>query len=120
MGDDRGPFLRWQWSLYPGTHRDRRNLLTHALTAPVFQAGTLAVLLSPLVSLWLAPAGLLAMVGVMGVQRKTHRLEGGAPAAFRGPGDVVKRFLAEQWITFPRYVASGEFGRAWRESGRSG
>ena len=27
-----------------------------------------------------------------------------------------KRFFVEQWITFPRYVLSGGFSRAWREA----
>ena len=26
------------------------------------------------------------------------------------------RILAEQWITFPRYVLSGGFARAWRSA----
>jgi hypothetical protein len=117
MTDDRGSsLLAWQWSNYPAGHRDRRNLLVHALTAPVFQAGTVALLLSPFVSGWLAPVGLGAMAATITLQRRTHRLERKAPVPFRGPLDVVARFLAEQWLTFPRYVASGGFGRAWRES----
>ncbi|HTS81784.1 MAG TPA: terminase [Myxococcaceae bacterium] len=114
MPDDRGPFLAWQWSRYPPTHRDRRNLLVHALTVPVFQAGTVALVTAPFVSGWLALAGAVAIAAVMGVQGRTHRLERLPPSPFRGPGDVVARFFAEQWVTFPRYVASGEFGRAWR------
>ncbi len=118
MTDDRGgSLLEWQWSVYPAGHRDRRNLLVHALTVPFFQVGTVALLAAPFVSGWLAAIGFGVMAGVMTVQGRTHRLERNAPAPFRGPGDVLARILAEQWLTFPRYVASGGFARAWREGG---
>ncbi len=52
--------LAWQWQQYSGAHRDRRNLLVHALTVPVFLAGTCALLASP----WAAPgAWKLAVAG---------------------------------------------------------
>ncbi|HZX43050.1 MAG TPA: terminase [Myxococcaceae bacterium] len=115
MSDQRGgSLLEWQWSLYPAGHRDRRNLLVHALTVPVFQVGTVSLVTAPFVSGWLAAVGLGAMVGAMAMQGRSHRLEHTPPVPFRGPGDVVARILAEQWMTFPRYVASGEFARAWR------
>jgi hypothetical protein len=38
--------------------------------------------------------------------------------AFRGPGDFLARFFAEQWFTFPRYVLSGRFADAWRRAAR--
>ena len=118
MNDDRGgSLLAWQWSRYPAGHRDRRNLMVHAVTVPVFQVGTIGVLMGPFVSAWLALVGLAAMGGVMVLQGRTHRLEHNPPAPFRGPGDVVARFFAEQWITFPRYVASGAFGEAWSAAG---
>ena len=121
MADDRGDsLLAWQWSLYPPSHRDRRNLLTHALTAPIFQAGTVAIVVAPFVNGWLALAGVGAMAGAMALQGRGHRLERVRPSPFRGPVDVIRRFLAEQWVTFPRYVASGEFARAWRESAAPG
>jgi uncharacterized membrane protein YGL010W len=68
-----GGLLAWQWSIYREGHQDRRNLLVHVLTVPVFMLGTCAVVSAP-------------FVGV----------------------------LAEQWITFPRFVLSGELARAWR------
>ncbi len=121
--NDRGSkdLLAWQWRHYSGAHRDRANLLTHALTTPVFLAGTCAV-----AAAWTAPgawklavaaAGLAAMAAAMAAQGRTHRREAGAPAPFRGPRDVVARILAEQWITFPRYVLTGAFARAWRAAG---
>jgi len=115
--DDRGSsLLAWQWTNYPAGHRDRRNLLVHALTAPLFQVGTVALAMSPFIGARLAVLGVGAMASTVVLQLRTHRLERKAPAPFRGPGDVVARFVAEQWLTFPRYVASGGFGQAWRSS----
>jgi hypothetical protein len=31
---------------------------------------------------------------------------------------VIARLLVEQWITFPRFVVSGGFARAWRSTSR--
>lgn len=114
--DDRpGGLLAWQWSRYPPAHRNRKNLLAHALTAPVYVAGTVALVAGPLAgSVWLALAGLAAMGGVMVIQGRTHRAEHGRPSPFRSPLDLVQRLFVEQWVTFPRYVLSGEFARAWR------
>ncbi len=107
--------LAWQWSIYPDGHREPRNLAVHVLTVPLFILGTCAVPLAPLVGAWwLAPCGLGAMLAAVALQGRTHKLEKVPPAPFRGPRDVLARLFAEQWVTFPRYVLSGEFARAWR------
>lgn len=117
MMDDRPEgLLAWQWSLYTDNHRDRRNLLLHALSVPCFHLGTLLLATSPLTSLVWALPGLGAMVGVMALQGRGHRLETSPPVPFRGPGDVLARIFVEQWVTFPRFVLSGGFARAWREA----
>ena len=108
--------MAWQWSKYPASHRSRRILLVHALTAPLFMAGTLVFLASPFTrTFWFAVVGLGLMLLVMAVQGRTHRLEAVKPAPFRGPQDVIQRFFVEQWATFPRYVLTGGFAQAWRE-----
>jgi hypothetical protein len=53
----------------------------------------------------------------MALQGRGHRGELVHPVPFAGPVDVVSRIFAEQLITFPRFVLSGQFARAWRESG---
>jgi hypothetical protein len=116
--------LSTQWRQYSTAHRDRANLLVHAVTAPVFLAGSCALIASPWTAtgawkLAVAGAGLLAMVLAIAAQGRTHRREESAPAPFRGPGDIAARLLAEQWITFPRYVLSGAFARAWRSAART-
>lgn len=114
--DERASLLAWQWQSYGDAHRDRRNLLLHALTNPLFLAGG-AALLTGIATLSLVPAlGALAMPIAMVLQGMGHRMEETPPAPFRGPLDVVARIFAEQWITFPRFVLSGDFARAWRAS----
>jgi hypothetical protein len=109
--------LAWQWSNYRTAHTDRQNLLMHALSAPVFILGGLALPAALATGAWwLAPAGLAGMLAAVAVQGRTHRREYAAPAPFSGPLDVAARLFAEQWVTFPRYVLSGEFGRAWRSA----
>lgn len=112
----RRDLLAWQWAHYTKNHRDRQNLLVHAATVPVFHAGTLAVLTAPLIHPTGALAGLLMCAFAMHAQRRGHAREGEKPIPFEGPLDVVTRILAEQWVTFPRYLISGEFSRAWAAS----
>jgi hypothetical protein len=115
--------LTWQWNGYATFHAGRRNLLVHALTQPVFATGFLAVLTSPLgpsfgLGLARAVLGVAAMGGAMALQGRGHAKEEAPPIPFSGPRDVVVRILSEQLITFPRFVLSGGFARAWRDAER--
>src|SRR5262245_12994922 len=106
--------LAWQWSYYADTHRDRRNLLIHLLTMPIFVAGFLAVPLGLVTHRWISSGiGLVSMVLVMVVQGMGHRLEKTAPPKIEGPADAIRRILAEQLVTFPRYLVTGGVFRAW-------
>ena len=112
----RANLLAWQWGLYAEGHRDRRNLIIHAATVPLFDAGTLIALAAP----WLGPValgGLALLPLAMALQGRGHRGERVSPVPFAGPLDVLARIFAEQLITFPRFVLGGGFARAWRESG---
>jgi len=111
--------LPWQWKLYADNHAARRNLLLHVASVPVFQLGTVCLVTAPFTSLAWALPGALALVGAMAIQGRGHRLERVAPVPFRGPLDVLARIFAEQWVTFPRFVLSGGFTRAWRAAGRA-
>lgn len=120
MSNDRPEgLLAWQWSLYTDNHRDRRNLLLHALSVPFFQVGTLLLVTAPLTSLAWGLSGLGAMVAVMITQGRGHRLERSPPVPFNGPLDIPARIFVEQWVTFPRFVLSGGFARMWREAGEA-
>jgi hypothetical protein len=109
-----GGLFRWQLSIYPDGHRDRRNLVLHAITEPLFVLGTCALVASPFAGIPAAAGGAAAMIVALVAQGRGHKLEQTRPVPFRGPGDFLARFFAEQWITFPRYVLSGRFAEAWR------
>jgi hypothetical protein len=106
--------VTWQWRLYGDAHHDRGNLAIHLATVPLFVAGTIALVLAPAVTLWLAAAGPAAMGTALALQGRGHARERQAPRPFRGARDAVARIFLEQWITFPRFVLSGGFARAWR------
>lgn len=110
----RDQLLRWQWSLYGDNHRARATLLVHVATVPLFLAGTVVALAAPLLGGWFALLGAAAMVVAVALQGRTHKAEATAPVPFTGAADVVSRIFVEQWVTFPRFVLSGSFGRAWR------
>jgi len=57
-----------------------------------------------------------ALLIPVALQGRTHRLEARAPLPFRGPLDFAARIVAEQLITFPRFVLAGGFSSAWRAS----
>jgi hypothetical protein len=110
--------LRWQWQGYPRYHRSRVNLLVHIIVVPVFLVGNIALF----VAIWqssllLAGLGSVAMISSMALQGVGHGQEPVPPEPFRGPLDAVSRILCEQWATFPRFVASGGWFRAWRQPG---
>jgi hypothetical protein len=110
------PLVAWQWGLYPDGHRNRRNLMIHILTVPMFWTGTLAIVLAPLTTWWNIFAGVVFMALAMAAQGRGHKLEATPPVPFLGPADVLGRIFVEQWITFPRYVLSGGWARAWRSA----
>lgn len=118
MTDTTEGLLAWQRRLYPDNHADRRNLALHLATQPVFAAAFVTLFVGPVVGpWWLALAALAAMVAAVAIQGRGHALESVAPQPFRGPLDVALRILAEQLVTFPRYVLSGDLARAWRAAG---
>ncbi|HZN91445.1 MAG TPA: terminase [Myxococcales bacterium] len=111
----RKQLLSWQWGLYPENHTTRANLLIHIFTVPLFIAGTLTLLLSPMYGLRPAVSGLVAMVAAVALQGRGHRSEPVVPVPFLGPLDFVSRFFCEQFVNFPRYVLSGGWAQALRK-----
>lgn len=102
--------IRHQQQHYPRFHRSARNVRLHLLTVPVFQAGSLALLLSPWLGWVAAVAGLAACMLALAAQGKGHREEPVPPEPFSGPLNFIARLLAEQWLAFPRFVLAG----GWR------
>jgi hypothetical protein len=114
MRDD---LLAWQWANYPGGHSDRRNLAIHLATAPLFLGGTVLAVIDLFIAPGYVLVGFAAMIVAVALQLRGHKLERAAPLPFAGPADIVARLFVEQWVTFPRFVISGGFARAWRSAG---
>lgn len=110
------PLLTWQRAHYDDNHTLRRALILHALSVPIFWFGTLAILAAPLVAWPLALVGLLSCALAMAAQGRAHASEPVAPIPFASPLDALARIVAEQWITFPRFVLDGGFAAAWRRA----
>ncbi|KEY89380.1 DUF962 domain-containing protein [Pseudomonas capeferrum] len=106
----------WQWRGYHHNHRHPANLVLHLIAVPLFMLGTLLVL-SGLFALDLGQiaVGVISLIAGLGLQRHGHRLETEQPEPFANRKDAVQRLLTEQFITFPRFVLSGAWWRAWRE-----
>jgi len=107
-----GGLLEWQWRGYSSNHRDPVNLLIHMIAVPAFMAGVLAALVQVLQMRWFGAAiSAFVALAAFALQGIGHRRESQAPEPFAGPGDFVARIFAEQFITFPRFVLSGQWAR---------
>ena len=104
----RAHLVQWQWSDYGMKHRNRANLLLHIIAVPMFDAALLIAIYTLIRGEFaLAGVAFAAMIFSMAAQGRGHKGEKNSPAPFEGPLDFPARFLAEQWITFPRFVLCG-------------
>lgn len=100
--------LQWQWADYAAKHRNRTNLLIHILAVPLFELAAIGVIAGAAMrSLAMAIGALVALAVAFAAQGAGHKREAEQPTPFAGPADVVTRILAEQFITFPRFVLTG-------------
>ena len=107
-----GGLLDWQWRNYSRGHRDRSNLLIHMIGVPMFIAGTLAFATQALRAQWFGAACALVFAAIaFAIQGIGHKRERVPPVPFASAGDFVARVFAEQFITFPRFVLSGQWAR---------
>ena len=107
-----GGILAWQWKSYGRNHRDRGNLLLHMAAVPLFIASFAAAVAHAWNARWLAAVVCLLLAAfAFGVQAIGHKREAEAPIPFDGPGDFLLRVFVEQFITFPRFLLSGDWLR---------
>jgi uncharacterized membrane protein YGL010W len=108
--------VSWQWRVYPSAHRDRRNLIIHAVTVPLFTIGLIltAAGLARFAALSTV-FGVALVLGAIVAQGRGHRFEREAPQPFRSTVDALVRLVVEQLVTFPRFVLRGGFARAWSD-----
>jgi hypothetical protein len=99
---------------YARFHQNRLNLAIHTVAVPLVVAGVLGVFWSLAAGprLW-SPVISVGLLISLALQRAGHKREGNPPLRFRGPGDFVRRILVEQFYTFPAFVMSGGWQRAW-------
>jgi len=111
--------LRWQWDGYPRYHRSRLNLLIHIIAVPLSILGSIGVVLALVLRSWtLGVASIAAVVISMALQARGHKQEQVPPEPFTGQANALSRIFLEQCVTFPRFVLSGGWRRALRESSR--
>lgn len=110
--------LPWaQWEGYTRYHQSRPDLLLHIVFVPLFLAGNVAFLVALIERRWLLALGAAALTGVaLVIQGRGHREEPVPPEPFTSPSNALLRILLEQWVTFPRFVLSGAWMRALRDS----
>lgn len=109
--------LNWQWNHYAAGHRSKHGLMIHALTFVWVGAGIVLTALGLLSRQgeWML-LGLLLYFGAMGAQAIAHSFEKKRPEPFLSPLDFVARFTLENLVTFPRFLITGGFAKAWRAS----
>ncbi|WP_280154130.1 Mpo1-like protein [Piscinibacter sp. XHJ-5] len=112
--------LRWQWDGYTRYHGSRFNLLLHIVVVPLFLVGNVVLLAALAQRAWPAAlGGAVAMVVSVALQGRGHRAETLPPEPFTGPLNAISRIFLEQWVTFPRFVLSGHWMKAWRHASAS-
>ncbi|HVN35194.1 MAG TPA: terminase, partial [Casimicrobiaceae bacterium] len=88
------------------------------VAVPLFLIGTLGLVLAGVrASLALLAIAIGCILVAVAAQGRAHRLEPVPPEPFSGPLNFVSRLFFEQWVTFPRFVVSGGWGRALRKAG---
>jgi phage terminase small subunit len=116
MGKRHPNLHTWQWRTYADNHRHPANLVLHLIAVPMFILAALLIL-DGLFSLSFTSIaiGVIGLVAALGFQRHGHKLEQQSSEPSGDRGNAVKRLLVEQFVTFPRFVLSGAWWRAWKE-----
>jgi hypothetical protein len=93
-------------------------LLIHIVAVPLFLIGTVGLIVGIVqLSFAVLAIGIGCIVVAVAAQGRGHRLEPVPPEPFSGPANFIARLFLEQWITFPRFVFSGDWGHALHKAG---
>ena len=120
--------MKWQWDgknvnglpsdpPYRAAHRSRINLLLHIIAVPLFLLANV-FLLHQLIHGAFGRASFAGIVMTLSLamQGVGHQQEAVPPVPFKNPSEAAVRLLMEQWITFPRFVVTGGWVRAFNQS----
>lgn len=109
--------VRWQWDGYHLYHRSRKNLLIHIVAVPLFLVGNVGVVLSFVQWTSIGLFSSLALMALsLALQGRGHAIESLPSIPFSGKLNMITRLLLEQWINFPRFVLTGGWLRAFKQS----
>ena len=110
--------LAWQWQGYISYHQSRVNLVIHWLAVPLFITATFTMFLA-LIHAEISNAILagLAMAIAMLLQGFGHAAESLPVQPFKNVKQAVLRVLLEQFVTFSRFLWSGNWWLAYQASG---
>ncbi|MCU7650081.1 terminase [Pseudomonas piscis] len=119
MGQRHPNLPAWQWRVYPNSHQHPTNLVLHLIAVPLFIVGFLLIASGVFsLSLLSLAIGVIGILAALGLQRHGHSLETQTSEPFTDRQDAVQRLLVEQFVTFPRFVLSGAWWRAWLQRHR--
>ena len=119
MGKRHPNLPAWQWRVYPQNHQHPANLVLHLIAVPLFIIGFLLIVSGVFSLSFLSLAiGVVGILAALGLQRHGHSLEVQAAEPFSDRKDAVQRLLVEQFVTFPRFVLSCAWWRAWLQRHR--
>ena len=109
---------KFDWAGYLRVHSDRRNLLIHLFAVPLF-IGAFLVLLASMIRGAYASAVIALVVAIAGMalQARGHAFETHAPEPFSDPGNFLKRWFTEQFVTFPLFVLTGRWWGQFKADG---
>jgi len=119
MGKRHPNLPAWQWRAYPNNHQHPTNLVLHLIAVPLFIVASLLMVSGVFgLSFGNFAIGVIGVVAALALQSHGHKLETAAPEPFSDRKDAISRLLVEQFVTFPRFILSGGWWRAWRERHR--
>ena len=111
--------MKKQWDGYADYHRCRANLVIHIIAVPVFLVGTIGFLAALIRGDFGGMVTAIVVMAVaMGAQGYGHSQEERPAEPFAGPADALVRIFLEQWLSFPRFVASGKWQEAYGRATR--
>jgi len=115
--------LNQQWSDYPDRHRNKVNLLIHIVTVPLVWiagiqvVGSLLLMLSGLGALKILVWALILIAVALFAQSHGNSMEAVKPAPFTNWKDFAVNAAVEQFVTFPRFVLTGQWLRNLQTAG---
>lgn len=110
--------LSWQWEETPPGHENAANLLIHIFAVPLFVFAHCLLIGGIFVDSWLFVPAVLGIVLSLILQKIGHSLERNPVIPFAGPRDFVRRFYAEQFCNFWRFLFSGRWYANFKASYR--